>query len=559
MARRLSVREPGAVAGSLVAGRRSFQRQAWADAYTNLAAADRGTPLALDDLERLAVAAYLSGEDRDCVAIWGRAHHECLRQGNAPRAARCAFWIAFSLLLQGEMAPSSGWQARAQRVLDDGDHDCVERGFLLVPVALGHLLGGDQPAALREFTDAMRIGERFGDPDVATLGRFGRGQALCMGGEIAAGVGTLDEAMVAVTSGEVSPMIAGLVYCGVIDMCQMLFDVRRAQEWTEALNRWCEAQPDLVPYRGQCLVHRAEILQFHGAWPDAMDEAQRAYVQLSRPPGHPAVGDALYRLAELLRLRGEFPRAEEAFRRASEYGRQPQPGLARLRLAQGQVEAAAVSIRRAVDETTDRGLRAHLLPAYIEVMLAVDDIEAARAAAEELAFVADTVQAPVLQAMSAHAAGLVLFAEDDARAALNVLRPAWAIWRDVEAPYEAAQVRLAVGLACRRLGDEDGASLEFEAAAGAFRELGATTDLAVVERLTSAAEDRAHHLSVRERQVLALMATGMTNRAIAGELVISEKTVARHVANIFTKLGLSSRAAATAYAYEHRLVDRYTQ
>ena len=169
------------------------------------------------------------------------------------------------------------------------------------------------------------------------------------------------------------------------------------------------------------------------------------------------------------------------------------------------------------------------------------------------------MQAPVLHAMSAHAKGLVLLAEDDAGAALNALRSAWAIWRDVEAPYEAAQVRLAVGLACRRLGDEDGASLEFEAAAAAFRVLGATTDLAVVERLTSTAEDRAHHLSVRERQVLALMATGMTNRAIAGDLVISEKTVARHVANIFTKLGVSSRAAATAYAYEHRLVDHYTQ
>ena len=332
----------------------------------------------------------------------------------------------------------------------------------------------------------------------------------------------------------------------------MLFDVRRAQEWTEALSRWCEAQPDLVPYRGQCLVHRAEILQFHGAWPDAMDEAERAYEQLSRPPGHPAVGHALYRLAELLRLRGEFPRAEEAYRRASEQGREPQPGLARLRLAQGQVEAAAASIRRAVDETTDRGLRAQLLPAYVEVMLAVDDIEAAHAAAEELAFVADTVKRRSCRRCRRTPRVWSCWPRATPAPPSTSLRPAWAIWRDVEAPYEAAQVRVAVGLACRQFGDEDGASLELEAAAGAFRALGAITDLAVGGATDECGRrPRADHLSVRERQVLALVATGMTNRAIAAELVISEKTVARHVANIFTKLGVSSRSAATAYAYEH--------
>ncbi len=478
---------------------------------------------------------------------------------HAPHAA--AFWISFSLLLHGEMAPSSGWLARAQRVLDDGDHDCVERGFLLVPVALGHLFAGEHAAALTEFSAAVQIGERFGDADVTTLGRLGRGQALVLGGAQREGAKTLDEAMVAVTADEVTPMIAGLVYCAVIEMCHLMFDLRRAQEWTAALSRWCDSQPDLVPYRGQCLVHRAEILQFHGAWADAMDEARRAYEQLARPPAHPAVGDALYRLAELLRLRGEFTRAEEAYRRASQHGRDPQPGLARLRLAQGRLAPAASAIRRAVDEANDSTMRSQLLAACVEIVLAVEDVDVARAAADELSGLAAALEAPVLQAISQHATGLVLLAEGDAGAALTVLRPAWVIWRDLEAPYEAARVRVAVGIARHALGDEDGAALEFAAAAAAFHELGATVDLAHVEQLTTTAVDvHTRALSARELDVLRLLATGMTNRAIAADLVISEKTVARHVANIYTKLDVSTRSAATAHAYEHGLVHQdYTK
>lgn len=543
------------MAEALAAGRRSFERQAWGDAYAELSEADRETGLDLDSLERLAVSAHLVGEDRHSADVWARAHHESLRQGDAPRAARCAFWLAFGLMLLGEMAPASGWLTRAQRVLDEGEHDCVERGFLLVPAALAHLFSGDTDAALADFSRALAIGERFGETDLATFGRLGRGQALVMGGQQGEGVASFDEAMVAVIAGEVSPTVAGLVYCAVIEMCQATFDLRRAQEWTAALSRWCESQPDLVAYRGQCLVHRAEILQFHGAWPDAMDEAQRACEQLSRPPVHPAVGDALYRLAELLRLRGELTRAEEAYGQASERGREPQPGLARLRLAQGQTTAAASAIRRAVDESSGGVTRSPLLGAAVEIMVAAGDLDTARSAADELAGIAGAVDAPVLRAMSAHATGLVLLAEGDASAALGVLRPAWVIWRDLEAPYEAAQVRLAVSRACRQLGDEDGAALERHAAAGAFRDLGAAVDLARLDQIeTKAADDQSGPLSVRERQVLALVATGMTNRAVATELVISEKTVARHVANIFTKLGVSSRSAATAYAYEHGLV-----
>ena len=553
----------GAVSEPGVSGRRSFERRAWRDAVVELSATDRTSPLGVDDLERLAVAAYLAGEDDVWAAACERAHHECVRHGDARRAARCAFWLGFGLLLRGEMAPAGGWLARAEHLLDEADRDCVERGLLVVPVALGHLIAGETGTALAEFTDVLAIGVRCGDADLTAFGRLGRGQALVLGGDQARGVAELDEVMVAVTAGEVSPIVSGVVYCAVIEMCQYMFDVRRAQEWTAALSRWCDAQPQLVPYRGQCLVHRAEILQLHGAWPEAMAEAEKAFEHLSRPPVHPAVGDALYRLAELLRLGGEYERAEAAYRQASERGRDPQPGLARLRLAQGQTAVAVAAIRRALDEAHDRVRRAQLLADYVELLLAVDDVPAARTAADEIVVLGAEFDAPVLRAMAAHANALVLLAEGEARTALGVLRPAWAIWRDVGAPYEAARVRVAIARACRQLGDDEGASLELDAAAGAFRALGAVADLASVERLSGRhvpSSDEAGALSARELCVLRLVATGMTNRAVAAELVISEKTVARHLANIFTKLGVSSRSAATAYAYEHGLVHTpYTQ
>jgi DNA-binding NarL/FixJ family response regulator len=547
------------MAEPLEAGRRSFQHGRWIDARAQLSAADVQASLAIDDVERLAAAAYLVGADTDCEAAWTRAHHDCLRQGDPPRAARNALWLALALILRGELAPAGGWCARAGRVLAAAGRDCPERGLLIVFDSLRTMFEGDPDAALDGFGEALAIAERFGDVDVATLARLGRGQALVLGGQQAEGVAALDEVMVAVTAGEVSPILAGLAYCAVIETCQLTFDLRRAKEWTAALSRWCESQPDLVTYRGQCLVHRAEILQVHGDWSEAMEEATRAHEQLARPPAHPAVGAALYRQAELLRLRGDLGRAAELYGRASERGRDPQPGLALTRLAEGQLAAADAAIRRALDEATDPVTRSHLLGAYVEIVLAAGDIDSARAAADELATVATLRDSPVLRAMAAYATGTVDLASGDGRAALAVLRPAWTTWRDLEAPYEAARVRLAVGMACRQLGDEDSAMLELRAAIDAFRALGAKNDLARTEQLL-APPRREGLLSGREREVLSVLATGMTNREIAGTLMISEKTVARHVANIFLKLGVSSRAAATAYAYEHGLVGRrYTE
>ena len=536
-------------------GRSAFAAQAWSDAVAALAEAGRAAPLEPDDLERLAAAAWLTGRDAEATEAWARAHHELLATGEPRRAARCAIWLGFGLVLRGETVRGGGWLARARRVLADGPPDLAEHGWLLWWNAFQAFIAGDPAAALAGFEGAAALGERRGDADLAALGRVGAGRARIRLGEAGAGVALLDEVMVAVETGELSPIVVGDLYCTVLEGCQELFDLRRAQQWTEVLTGWCAAQQDLVPYRGQCLLHRAELLALHGAWPDALEEARRAAGRFLEPTGHPAAGEAAYQQGELHRLRGEAAEAEAAYRQASRWGREPQPGLALLRLAQGQAAAAGAAIRRALDEAGDPPTRARLLPAQVEIALAGGNVPAARAAAGELARVAAGLEAPLLVATAAAAEGAVLLAEGDPRAALAALRGAWAAWQELEAPYQAARAREGIGLACRALGDQDSAALELDAARWAYQRLGAAPDLARVEALAGGGPaGAAGGLTARELEVLRLVATGQTNRAIAAELVLSERTVDRHVSNILTKLGVPSRAAATAWAYEHGLV-----
>jgi DNA-binding NarL/FixJ family response regulator len=506
-------------------------------------------------LERLGAAAYLVGRDEEAVDVWGRAHRLGLRIGEIRRAAGCAFWSAFVLLNKGELARGGGWVHRGQRLLDDRDLDCVERGYLLYAASVRLLFEGDLGAAAAGFAQAAKMGEHFRAPELVALARVGHGRCLIYLGDITEGMALLDEAMVAISAQEVSPIAVGDLYCSVIEGCQEVFDVRRAQEWTAALSRWCEAKPDLVLYRGQCMVHRAELTLLRGAWSNAVTEAQQACDRLAAPTSQRALGAAYYVRAELHRLRGDFTAAEKAYRQANKAGRQPQPGLAQLWLAQSRVDAALAAMRNALDEAEDTVARARLLAPYIEIALAGGDVAAARVAGDELSSIAAEWNTPLLHALSSYATGSILLAEGNAGAALAALRRSAARWRELDAPYEGARTRVGMALACRALGDESSTEMELDAARSVFQQLDAVPDLVRVEELASVMARRAAGgLTPREVQVLALLATGKTNRAIASELVISEKTVAAHVSSVFTKLGLSSRSAATAYAYEHRLV-----
>jgi DNA-binding CsgD family transcriptional regulator len=537
------------VSGTTAVGREAFARRAWSEAFDAFSDADRCDPLGVDDLERLATAAYLVG--RDDADLWERTFHECARIGDASRAARCAFLLCFGLFSRGEAARAAGWLARSRKALADVADGGPGDGYVLVFAGLEQLQSGEPELALVSFEQVATLGERFGDRDLGTLGVLGHGQSLVALGRTAEGAADLDEAIVAISAEEVSPVVAGIVYCAAIETCQLAFDLRRAQEWTIALDRWCGEQPDLVPFRGQCQVHRSQILQLHGAWRDAAREAQRA---LDRLAGTPAAGLALYQQAELHRVQGRHDAAERAYRDAHRAGREPQPGLALLRLAQGRVDAAVGAIRRVVGEASGPVARAAVLGPDVEIRLAAGDVAGARSSADELSAIAVDLGAPLVQAAAARATGAVLLAEGEAGAALDMLRRAWAGWHGLDAPYEAARVRVLVGVACRALGDEDGAAMELDAARWVFDQLGAGPDLARVADLDRPAPaSPPAPLTTREAEVMRLVARGRTNREVAAELFISDKTVARHLSNIFAKLGLSSRAAATAWAYEHGL------
>ncbi len=537
--------------GVLHLGRKSFNSQAWEAAYDQLSAADREAPLCLDDLERLAIAAHMSGRDEESAAAWERAHHESLRQNDMPRAARCAFWIAFPMAHSGEVARASGWVNRARRLLDERGLDCVERGYLQLPAAVHLTQQAQYATASAVFKEVGDVARRFKDEPLRIMADVGVAYILVMVSKAAEGLAMFDELMVSAGACDLSPIARGLVYCAAIECCQAAFDLRRAQEWTATLERWCVAQEGLVPYQRECFVHRSEVLQLQGAWPEALQEARRVS-ELS--PQAEASGAALYQQAEIYRLQGEFAKAEETYRLCSRAGHSAQPGLALLRLAQGQVEAAAAAIRVVLDAARNAAERARVLPTFVEIMLAADDVEAARRAADDLSALASALQAPLLTAAARHANGAVLLREGDARSALMELRRAFAGWQAIETPYEAARTRVLMGIACRQLGDRDTAEIELDAARWLFQKLGAAPDLARVESLApQAASRKPGGLTERELEVLRLVVADKTNRAIAAELFISEHTVRRHLQNIFAKLGVSSRSGATAFAFQHGL------
>lgn len=540
-------------------GRTAFDGRQWARAFADLGASDRRSPLGIDDLERLATAAYLIGHDDEAIVVWTRLHRICLEQGARAGATRWGFWLSLTYFLSGEPAQGTGWLSRAKRILADHRQDCVESGYLLFLDGLMAMFGGDNAIATDAFDKSISIAGCFTDSDLLALALLGKGQAAVGLEQHAEGVALLDEAMVGVLVEDVSPILVGVIYCAVILTCQGIFDHRRAREWTLQLIDWCASQPDLVPFRGQCLVHRSEILQLQGDWPAALEEAGNARRHLAGESGAVA-GRACYQLGEMYRLTGDFKQAGRMFREASRCGCEPQPGSALLQLAIGEGNAA-LSIRSMIEQSRDQpgplsGLpRPRLLGPAVEILLAAGDIREARAVSIELSAHAEESGAELLIAAAAQAAGSVDLAERRFEAALASLREAWTAWQKLQMPYESARVRIILGKLSEARGDRQSALLHYDSARTVFTRLGAAPDMAELDRLIGAgSSDARSGLTEREREVLVLLASGSSNRQIASRLGISEHTVARHVSNIFDKLGVNSRTQAVACAHAGNLL-----
>ena len=520
-------------------------------AFAVLTAKDATEALGAEDLEAFGEAAWWMGRLRECIAARERSVAAYVAAERPRQAARVALRLFYTFSVRGEGAVATGWLRRAARLLD-GEPEGVEHGQLWLAEARVARAQGDTDSELTFARRAIELGRRFADADLVALGQYIEGRLLVRQGQVFDGMATLDEAMLAAAQGELGPMATGQVYCNVIAACQELGDLRRAGEWTEALRGWCETQPASV-FPGLCRVHRAEVMRLRGAWSEAEEEARQASEDLLE--AMPAfASEALYQLGEIRRQRGDLDGAERAFRQASDLGREPQPGLALVRLTQGRVEAAAAAMRRALAEESNRLARARLLSAQIQIALADGDSSTAAAAADELGVIAREYGSVALEAAAAFAQGRVELASGTAPAALGSLRRAWELWQAADCPFEAAEVRRAIGLACREVGDTEGAELALSSSLAAFEQLGARGESARTVELLGARPSVAG-LTLRELEVLRLVAAGKSNREIAAELYLSVKTVARHLSNIFCKIGVSSRTAATAFAYEHRLID----
>jgi DNA-binding CsgD family transcriptional regulator len=540
------------VVDELVQAREEYERGDWARALNIWSDLDPDA-MGAEDLRAAAVSAHLLGRPTDAVGFYQRAYRTFDDAHELGGAVRCAFHLAMTHANSGEPSLARGWTARAARLVEQLDDDAVERGYLAFLEMFAHLQGGDMATAAARAADVTAIGRRHGDQDLVALGLCSSGRIAIYADQVDDGLGLLDEAMTVLTAGEVSPEVCGNVYCTAIEGCQQIAEFARVAEWTSALHRWCAGLPGLVTFTGQCAVHRGQVMRVRGAWPEALEEFERAVDRYRLADSLPAAGLAEYERGDLLRLLGEYTAADMAYQRSAELGFDPQPGLALLWLVTGRPDAAVGAIRRLLAEQPGPVQQCGLLPGAVEVLLAVATIDEARTAAAALDEVARQLGTPAVQAMAAYAAGAVELAAGDAAGSLPYLRKADMIWRRIESPFEVARTQVLVGRALNELGDPGSGQGELHAAEATFQALGAAPALAEVQRMLRPAAAPAG-LTGREVEVLRLVASGHSNAAIATALVVSEKTVARHLSNIFAKLDVGSRTAAAAYAFEHHLV-----
>jgi len=531
------------------------ERGEWSEIHRRLLQKNQSGKLSGAELERLGEAAYMLGREDEFVRAYERAFDKHLEIGDERAAALCGFWIGLTLIFRGAFGQGSGWLARADRLLENHEPECAERGYLLLPKVEQYLAAGDSESGYMHAKGAAEIGLQCDDKDLFAMARHLQGRIKVEGGDFAGGFEMLDEVMVSVTSDHLSPIVTGLVYCSVIEICQNFHATNRAREWTSALAGWCAKQPDIVAFTGRCMIHRAEILILDGHWDEAGREAGAASIRLQGGPVKHHAGPALYQEGEVFRLRGQIDAADAAYRAASALGFDPQPGLALLRLEQGRGQSALSAIRRALQSVEDTAARLRLLPAAVEITLAAGSADDARALCDTLQDYAKRYASDAILAAAAEATARVLIHEEKAGGSLPFVRRAADILWELQAPYRLARVRMLTARAYIGIGDIEGAHTELDEAINVFRELGAQPDEVRASKLmTELSKSGNETLTPRQAQVLRLIAAGLTNPAIAEELGLSQRTIDRHVSDILTRLNVPTRAAAIAYAFEHSLI-----
>jgi len=534
------------------AARDALARRDWAAARRDFLAAKAQDALRSDDVYALAEADWWLGLIQEALAAYEESYHRYLRDDRRERAAMSALELAGTLFLRGDQAEGSGWLSRFHRLLNEIPEG-VEHAYAKYIALEAHAAEMPLADVVEQARQIHEAAQRHADPNLAALTLVIEGRAMIKSGWAEDGMALLDEAMLDVMSDQMNPAYAGNIYCNMIAACHELGDLRRMRQWTKSLARWCKQIPPAMLFTGICRVHQAQLLAVSGAWEQAEREASQVCTDLEGIQVE-SVAEAHYAVGEVRLRQGDLAAAESALEEADRLGRDPQPALALVRLAQGHPERAKAMLDLALAARAGQPLvRAPLLAGLVEVTLESGELESARNAADELAGIAATFGTEILRARRLQATGAVLVAEDRCVEALPVLREACRVWQDLDAPYDAARVRLLLARACSALSDTDGATRALDAAAAVFDRLGARLDARKIVSLRQAPR-LPDGLTEREVEVLALVAAGQTNRQIAEALVISHKTVARHLSNIFVKCGLATRAGATAYAFEHDLL-----